>query len=231
LNDAIINIGEERKMSDAVQERPMPTGEGLTFEKVWAMFQETERRLQEEAAVRAREAEARAKEAAVRAKEADERMIKLERLSARNSKQIGGLHRRFCQLAEHLVAPGIWKRFNELGHHFQFVSSKGWEIKDETGRTLAQIDLVLENSDLIIAIEVKSTPSVNDVAHHAKRIEIMRNALKKTNDGRKIQAAIAGAIYIDQVKKAVWEAGFYVIEQSGDTMKIVMPEGWQPKVF
>jgi len=28
-------------------ERPIPTGEGLTFEKVWAMFQETDRKFQE----------------------------------------------------------------------------------------------------------------------------------------------------------------------------------------
>ena len=30
-------------MEAVVTERPMPTGEGLTFEKVWAMFQETDR--------------------------------------------------------------------------------------------------------------------------------------------------------------------------------------------
>jgi hypothetical protein len=31
-------------MTEAVKERPMPSGEGLTFEKVWAMFQETDRK-------------------------------------------------------------------------------------------------------------------------------------------------------------------------------------------
>jgi hypothetical protein len=32
--------------------------------------------------------------------------------------QMGGLHRSFGELAEHLVAPGIVSRFNELGYHF-----------------------------------------------------------------------------------------------------------------
>ena len=32
-------------MATSTSERPIPTGEGLTFEKVWAMFQETDRRL------------------------------------------------------------------------------------------------------------------------------------------------------------------------------------------
>ena len=33
-------------MKATVTNRPPPTGEGLTFEKVWAMFQESERRIQ-----------------------------------------------------------------------------------------------------------------------------------------------------------------------------------------
>ena len=34
-------------MAVTTSERPMPTGEGLTFEKVWEMFQETDRKFQE----------------------------------------------------------------------------------------------------------------------------------------------------------------------------------------
>jgi hypothetical protein len=40
--------------------------------------------------------------------------------------------------------------------------------------------------------------------------------------------AIAGAIFDDKVKDAVRDAGLFVIVQSGDTMKIDMPEGWKP---
>ena len=34
-------------MEATFTERPIPTGEGLTFEKVWAMFQETDRKMWE----------------------------------------------------------------------------------------------------------------------------------------------------------------------------------------
>jgi hypothetical protein len=33
------------------------------------------------------------------------------------------------------------------------------------------------------------------------------------------------------VKDAVRDAGFFVIEQSGDTMKIDVPEGWKPMCY
>jgi len=189
-------------MTDAIAERPIPTGEGLTFEKVWAMFQET-----------------------------DKKMQRTEKYLNRIGRQIGGLHRSFGEMAEHLVAPGIEKRFNELGYHFDEIAPKGHKVKDKKGRILSEIDILLENDETIIAVEVKAKPAAQDIEHHIKRLEILRNRRQKLNDCRKILGAIAGAIYEDDVKKAVCEAGFFVIEQSGDTMKIVVPEDFVPREF
>jgi predicted AAA+ superfamily ATPase len=144
---------------------------------------------------------------------------------------MGGLHRKFGNLAEHLVAPGISKRFNEMGYHFAGVSPGGYRVEDGQGRTLTQIDILLENGETIIAVEVKANPAKKDINHHIKRLEILRASRQSLNDQRKILGAIAGAIYEDDVKEAVREAGFFVIEQSGDTMKIDMPEGFAPRVF
>ncbi|MDR0456912.1 MAG: hypothetical protein LBH20_09565 [Treponema sp.] len=177
-----------------------PTGEGLTFEKVWAMFQEVA-----------------------------ERQKETERIVKRNSKQMGDLHRRFGQLAEHLVAPGIVKRLNELGYHFDAISPGGHKILDERGKIKAEVDILLENGDCIIGVEVKSRPAVKDVEHHVRRLEIIREHRNKVHDKRKIQGAVAGAVYDDGVKEAVREAGLFVIEQSGDTMKIDMPDDFVPR--
>jgi hypothetical protein len=162
-------------------------------------------------------------------KEAVELHKENERISKRNSKQMGDLHRRFGQLAEHLVAPGITKRFNGLGYHFNEVSPKGLKILDEHGKIKTEIDLLLENGKTIMAVEVKTRPVIQDVEHHLRRLEILRDHRRGVNDQRKIQGAIAGAIYENDVKEAVREAGMYVIEQSGDTMKIDMPDGFIPR--
>jgi len=77
-------------------------------------MQETERVMKENDERRQKEWEQRQKEWEQRQKEWE----KTERIVRRNSKQMGDLHRRFGQLAEHLVAPNIHKRFNELGYHF-----------------------------------------------------------------------------------------------------------------
>jgi predicted AAA+ superfamily ATPase len=141
------------------------------------------------------------------------------------------LHKSFGELAEHLVAPGIEKRFNELKYHFSETAPKGYLIKDENGRILTEIDILLENGEVVIAVEVKARPEADDIEHHIKRLEILRESRNKKKDGRKILGAIAGAIFEDKVKEAVSKAGFFVIVQSGDTMKIEMPEGFVPKAW
>ena len=184
-----------------LSQKAIPGGKKPTFETVWASLQELSASLKE-----------------------------TDRIVRRNGKQMGELHRRFGQLAEHLVAPGIARRFNELGYDFNAMAPKGQKIFDsKTGKIKTEIDLVLENGKTIMAVEVKTRPVIQDVEHHIRRLEILSDHRRGINDQRKVQGAIAGAIYEDDVKKTVREAGLYVIEQSGDTMKIDMPDGFIPR--
>ena len=193
-------------MEATFTERPAPTGEGLTFEKVWAMFQETDRKMWE----------------------TDQRFKKTEAFLKDIGRQIGGLNNSFGELAEHLVAPGIAEKFNELGHHFDGIAEGGYRIFGEKGKVIAEIDLLLENGDCLMAVEVKAKPKMKDIEHHIKRLEILREHRDKKHDGRKIYGAIAGAVFGTEEKEASIAAGFYVIEQSGDTMKIDIPDGFVP---
>ena len=156
---------------------------------------------------------------------------KTEKLIKRTGKQMGYLNNRFGELAEHLVAPRIHARFNELGYFFGEMAARGAKITGEDGKTKAEIDILLQNGETIMAVEVKVKPAVKDVEHHIKRLEILRDYYRKKNDNRKIQGAIAGAIFGSAEKEAVIEAGLFVIEQSGDTMKIEVPDGFVPRDF
>jgi DNA repair exonuclease SbcCD ATPase subunit len=211
-------------------------GKKPSYETVWAMLQEASK----EHTKMLKEFEQQMRENAEQhermKKESDEELNEIkrlhkenERITRRNGKQLGEIHRRFGQLAEHLVAPGIAKRFNELGYHFDLVAPKGLKILDERGKIKTEIDLFMENGSTIMAVEVKSRPVTQDVEHHIKRLEILREKRSQLNDQRKVLGGIAGAIYEDDVKKAVREAGLFVIEQSGDTMKIDMPDDFVPR--
>jgi hypothetical protein len=193
---------------------------GLTFEKVWAALME----LREES----KDTDRLIRELREESKDTDRRLKETDRLVKETSKSIGGLNNSFGELAEHLVAPNIEEKFNALGYHFKG-SAENQKIKNEQGQVIAEIDILLENSDYIVAVEVKSKPKDTDIDNFIRRLEVLRKYKDENSDKRKIRGAIAGAVFHDQVKRAVLEAGFYVIEQTGDTVKIDTPDGFKPK--
>jgi len=180
-------------MAVAAKKRPIPTGEGLTYEKVWAMFQETDRKFQE-----------------------------TERI-------VSKLGNRFGELVEHLVAPNIRRKFNELGFCFT-KSAMDVEIFDpHNPKTDTEVDILLENGDIVVAVEVKSKPNNKDVNDHVKRMEILRRHADDKQDKRRYQGAIAGAIISKAVRDYILKKGFYVIEQTGDTVQINIPQGFKAR--
>ena len=168
-------------------------------EKIWAILQETDRLVKENA-----------------------KQMKI------TDKKIGELSNRFGELAEHLVAPSIKDKFNALGFCFEEVS-RDKEIDDAAGNHVAEVDILLENGDTVIAVEVKAKPGEKDVKEHIQRMEILRRRADARQDRRKFQGAIAGAIMGKAVRSDILKNGMYVIEQTGDTVKISIPEGFKAR--
>jgi hypothetical protein len=200
-------------MATAASKRPplsnegIPTGEGLTFEKVWAMFQETDKKIQE--------VNEQQKENALRFKET-------ERI-------IGKLGNRFGELVEHLVGPNIKEKFNEMGFCFT-KTGMGVDISDPKNlKDAIEVDILLENGDRVMVVEVKSKPNDKDVNDHLRRIEILRRHADRNHDSRRYQGAIAGAIMSEAVRRYILKKGLYVIEQTGDTVRINIPKGFKAR--
>ena len=187
-------------MQTQVKDTLSSVGEGLNFEKVWASLMEL------------RESQ---KETARQMKETD--------------RKIGSLGNRFGELVEHLVAPNIMEKFNALGLHFSRCSSD--VIIKEPGKpeALAKIDLLLENGDIVIAVEVKAKSNQADIEKHIKRMEVLRQAADQRHDTRKYRGAIASAVMSQEMRASIIRNGFYTIEQTGDTVKITIPEGFSPR--
>jgi hypothetical protein len=215
-----ITVEEEKKMAETtLPDYPR----GITFEQVWAALMEDReniRKWQEEG-------QKQREENQKRREEADREFQKLRESMKETDRIIGKLGNRFGELVEHLVAPSIREKFNEL--HFSFENiSENHVIHNAEGRCIAEIDLLLENGDIVIAVEVKAKPLEKDVDEHIGRMEVLRRRADARHDTRKFQGAIAGAIMSEAVRNYAHKTGFYVIEQTGDTVKIANPEGFTP---
>jgi len=143
-------------------------------------------------------------------------------------RRIGELGNRFGELAEHLVLPGIMEKFNKIGFEFTRDSGNTKFIDPKTHRIMAEIDMLLENGEIVIAVEVKSKLQEKDVIKHIARMDFLRQYADARGDKRKYHGAIASAITTKEARNYALDAGFYVLEQSGDTIKLDLPEGFVP---
>jgi hypothetical protein len=205
---------------------------GLTFEQVWATIQGiAEQHKETEKAIAELAEQHKETERFLRESKADtERQIKETALQMKETdRRMGDLTRRFGEVAEHLVLPNIIEKFNALGYDF-VDTGRERKFKDrQTGRFGAEVDILLENGSYSIAVEVKVKPDKRDVEDHIKRLEFLRRYKDGMGDKREIRGALAGAILADEVREAALSAGLYVLEQSGDTVKVVEPpevRGW-----
>jgi hypothetical protein len=196
-------------MSDENQRQPVM---GLTFEKVWAMFQESDRRF--------KETEQSMKEA----------MKETDRIVKETNRIVGNLGNKFGKLAEYLVVPNMLEKFKALDYTFT-KAGRNIEFREQNGAFLTEVDVLLENGDFVMIVEVKSDLTVSDVKDHVERMEKLRRYADDHGDARKLLGAVAGAIMTRQVKTYAFTTGFYVIEQSGDTVKIEAPGDFKPRIW
>jgi hypothetical protein len=145
-------------------------------------------------------------------------------------RKIGELGNRFGELAEHLVTPNIAEKFRALNYTF---TKAGPDLAffNRDGTFLAEVDVWLENGEFAMAVEVKSKLRKEHVEDHIKRMKKLRSYLDERNDTRKLLGAVAGAIVPPELKKYVLKKGFYLIGQSGDTVKIEVPADFEPRVW
>ncbi|GHT71893.1 hypothetical protein FACS1894110_25690 [Spirochaetia bacterium] len=177
----------------SVLNQPQPQ-RGLTFDDVWAALMET-RAHQEETALELKET---------------------GRLVKELTKNMGGLNNRMGDIVEQLVSSGILIRFKELGYTFDKMSRNTVVIGPNGDRR--EVDMELHNGQDIMLIEIKAKPAIDDIDDHAERITFLKNLGKYQENN--VYGAIAGAVFPANVKTYALKSGFYVIEQSGDTMRI-----------
>jgi len=168
---------------------------GVTFEDVWAVLQDL----------------------AERQKETDRQMKETD-------KRLGKLGNRFGDMVEHMVMPGLVKKFRELGFVFT-EACPNTVIDDEENNILTEVDITLKNGDKVMIVEVKSKPTTEDIDEHIERIGIVRTRANRHNDSRIYLGAIAGMVMSKSVKTYALKNGFYVIEPSGEEFFITVPKG------
>jgi hypothetical protein len=197
---------------------------GQSMAAAWALLRKTERIMKQSA----RESAIRKKDLDRRMRETDRRMQETDRQMQETDRRLGALTNRFGELAEHLVLPNIREKFRAMGYEFDDACSRR-EIFDADGRMIAEVDIWLENAGHVMVVEVKARLTNERIDKHIERIERIRERFDTRGDRRRIIGAAAGAIMSRDVRDYAVAKGLYAIGQSGDTVKIDVPEGFTPR--
>jgi hypothetical protein len=212
----------------AVQEETTvlpPEYSGLTFEKVWAMFQASGKQ-QDETNRQMQETDKRMQETDRQIKENRDLIKETERLLQQqiqeNRKMMGDLGRKFGAVIEHMFIPNLTEKFNALGFVFG-KSSSNVLIGSREHNLYTEIDVFLENGEAALAVEVKTQANIADVKEHVERMGKLRRYFDLHHDRRALYGAVAAAIIPENVQDFALKRGFYVIRQSGDNVNVVEP--------
>ena len=160
-----------------------------------------------------------------------ERDAKYDRISKITNKKIGDLTGSIGRVIEYMVAgDNIIRKFQALDYKIGDYSRNKKFGRDLPRDMWGEIDLFLENGDIAILIEVKTTLETKDVRKHMRTLEKFRRVSDIKGDKRRFIGAVAGAVVKGDAEEVAHENGMYVIVQSGEAVEIVpVPEGFKAR--
>ncbi len=179
---------------------------GLTFEKVWAMFQETDRQLKESF-----------KETDKKFQETDRKLRKLENLF------VG----QWGKLMESLVEGDLVPILNARGIP---VNETLQRVKKRYNNKEIEIDLIAINGDEVVFVEVKTTLKVQHVNTFLEKLENIKTIFPRYKENR-IYGAVAYLRTESDAKDYAIKNGLFAIRATGNSASIVNDTDFKPTSF
>ena len=211
------------------------SSESLSYEKVWEMFQETDRQFKEAREKSEREwQEAREKserewdEIKKQSRETDRIVQETARIVKKLSKNIGGLNNSLGGLMETLIAARLWEKF---GVYNLCRAYKRIPIYNEKNEAISEIDILLSNTEWVMAVEVKREVKEYDIDRHLKRMQWIRDYPPPETKEKKLLGAIAGGEVAPDMANLAHQAGFFVLELKGKLTELISPADFKPRIW
>ena len=207
--------------------------EKLNYEKIWAMFQETDRRFKEtdkqmkDSHKQMKESHKQMKDSHEMLKDELKETIKETNMQIKElGKQIGGLGNKFGTFNEGLVLPSLFKLFKEKFYCTEITE----RYKFFSNGDSMEIDLLAISADSCFIIEIKSHFKPDAIEQLQKQIERFRKFKKEYAD-RKIYGVIVATHYEKENIKELILNGIYFISISDDLVVMQVSDNFRPRAW
>ena len=148
----------------------------------------------------------------------------------RVTSNVGGLNLSMGDLVETLFAPHLGDKFDSYNYNLKRVFRRV-PIYDEKNELRSDIDILLSNTTICMAVEVKRWLYKTDqVDRHIKRMQLIHQYPPAEVKGKKLLGAIVGAVVTPEARVYAEQNGFFVLELTGENVRLLEPpDGFQPK--
>ncbi len=185
----------------------------LTFEKVWLMFQETDKKFQEYREERQKASQ----ETEKRFRETDKKIKKAFDLFTGQ----------WGRLVESLVEGDLPRVMQERGIMIKRTVERA-KSDDDKGH---EYDIIAVNGDVCVAVEVKTTLRPEDITHFLNKLKHFRQWMPEYANKNRVLGAVAYIRVDSNSDKMAEKFGLFTIRATGKSAKIVNTENFKPTEF
>jgi hypothetical protein len=155
----------------------------------------------------------------------DQQIANLAVQVAQTNKQVGGLTSRWGEFVENLIKPAAARLFQEKGIDVHLTALR---VTGQDQQGSIEIDILVENTTEVVAIEVKSHLEVRDVKRFLQTLERFKKAFPKHKND-KLYGAVAGIKIDERVNEYAIQEGLFLIQPTGDSVIIANSHDFKPR--
>ncbi len=205
-------------------EQPAPS-----FADVWRMFQETDRQMKERSLETDRKFQETKQLLEERSLETDRKFQETNKAIKKVSDNIDKLGNRLGDFVEEMVKPGLVRLFQARGLKVHR-TMQNLTCRDDGGQRLAEVDLLVVDTDTAIVVECKSFLGIEDINDHLARMAKFKTYWPEYAP-YKLLGAVAAMVLPDNVGRYAYRKGLFVLAQTGDIVEIRNDDRFEPQVW
>jgi Holliday junction resolvase-like predicted endonuclease len=198
-----------------------------TFESVWALFQETDRKFQETQRVldkKFQDTDRKFQETREQFQESQRELKLRDKQFTKRMNKLEDLFKgQWGKLVESLVEGDL---INLLNQKEIKVNETATRVRGIHKGKEYEFDIIAENGEEIVVVEVKSTLGVDDVKSFLSKLETFKEVKPKYED-KIIYGAVAYLNLSGEADKYAYRNGLYVIKATGNSAKITNDEDFK----
>ncbi len=143
------------------------------------------------------------------------------------NQQLGALGGKWGLFVDNMVAPACKTLFLDRGIPVHRVSQRVQVLRD--GDTM-EIDVLVQNQNHVLAVEVKSSLSVDDIQDFVEDLQRFHQFFPEHAE-RQLYGAVAGIAFDHGADCYAYRQGLFVLAQSGKTMRILNDATFEPRAW